>query len=136
MLVREKACTGDGHRPVYLRGSDRGFALVALSAPRAGASEIVTELPAQDGAGFSVRADAGAEIALRYERGTWSVGDASMWHVPADGTATVGFRQIGERWYAVVDDRVLSRVPPIDPRSVSVPSVAREVVAERPLVRD
>jgi hypothetical protein len=134
VLVRDKACEGDGRRPVYLRAGERGFALVSLSEPHAGATEIATELPAQDGATFSAPTSAGAQIALRYDRGTWSIGDASMWHVPADGTATAGFRQIDGGWYAVVDDRVLAHVPDIDPVS-GTPS-ARDIVSERPLVRD
>lgn len=135
VLVGEKACEGDGRRPVYLRAGDRGFALVALSAPHAGATEIATELPAKDGQSFAVRTTAGEEIALRYDRGTWSIGDASMWHVPADGTSTIGFRQIGERWYATVDDRVLARVPEIDVAQ-SGPWTARDVKATRPLTRE
>ena len=135
VLVREQACSGDGRRPVYLRARAGGYALVALSEPHAGATEIVAEVEAQDGASFSSRTDAGAEVAVRYDRGTWSIGDATMWHVPADGSAAVGFRQIGDHWYAVVDDRVLVRVPEID---VARPGswTARNVVAERPLVRD
>ena len=136
VLLREKACSGDGRRPVYLRAREGGYALVALSEPHAGTTEIVAEVEARDGASFSSRTDAGAEVAVRYERGTWSIGDATMWHVPADGSAAIGFRQIGERWYAVVDDRVLSRVPDIDPSSAAGTPAAREIVAERPLVRD
>ena len=134
VLVREKACSGDARRPVYLRASERGFALVALSEPHAGATEIATELPAQDGATFSAPTSTGTQIALRYDRGMWSIGDASMWHVPADGTVTAGFRRVDENWYAVVDDRVLARVPDIDP--VSGRPSARDIVSERPLVRD
>ena len=136
VLVGEKACSGDGRRPVYLRAGERGFALVALSAPRAGATEIVTELPAQDGATFSATTNASGEVAIRYDRGTWSIGESSMWHVPADGTVTAGFRRIGEYWYAIVDDRALARVPDVDPSSFGGTPVAREVVSERPLVRD
>jgi hypothetical protein len=135
VLVRGKACSGDERRPVYLRARD-GYELVALSEPIAGATEVVTQLAVQDGAGFSVQTVAGEDIAVRYHRGTWSIGDAGMWHVPADGTSTVGFRQIAEQWYAVVDDRVLARVPPVDPSSTAGTPVAREIVAERPLVRD
>jgi hypothetical protein len=119
---------------VYLRADERGFVLAAMSEPHAGATEVTRELPAQDGTTFAGPTSTGTQIVLRYDRGSWSIGDASMWHVPADGTATVGFRRVLDRWYAVVDDRVLARVPDIDPDAGN--ATAREVVSERPLVRD
>ncbi len=144
VLVGDAACAGDDRRPVYLRARDGGYALVALSDARTvdppTATEIETELREVDGATFAATAIDAGSVSLRYERGSWMLdpGGASVWHVTADGGARVGFRKIADHWYAVVDDRVLSRVPAIDPARAEGSAIlyaARETASEIPFAR-
>jgi hypothetical protein len=133
VLLRDAACAGDERRPVYLATRADGYALVALSEAHDGATEALTEVALRDGASVGTRTANGERVVIRYERGTWSTGDAAMWHVSADGTVRAGFRRVLDRWYAVVDDRVLTRVPELDPTAMAT---ARHTFAERPLRRD